>query len=366
MTMTLITKRSLLAILATRSKVIAVARIAAMAAALLLPLAATAEPVTLKLSFFTSDRSTAYQTAVKPFVDAVNSEGDGVIKIDVYQSGALGKVQKELPKQVLDGIADIAFIVPGQNPELFPDNTVVELPGLFRDARDASLTYTRLVAENALAGYGEFFVIGAFATQPETINSRKPIRSLADLKEQKIRVNNPTQALALAKLGALPVVLAFNETAPAISAGTLDGATVPITQMFDVGIGRLTSNHYLLGTSVAPLTLVMNRKVFDRLPENAKTLIRKYSGEWAAVQFSETYETIGKKIMDDVKADARRNIVVPSAQDQLVAQRVFKSIAQEWAAASVHNGELLKLTAASLAKVREAEVAKARAEAPRE
>ncbi len=364
--MTLITKRSVLANLSTRSSAIAVAQIAAVATALLLPLAATAEPVTLKLSFFTSDRSVAYQTAVKPFVDAINSEGEGLLKIDVYLSGALGKVQKDLPKQVLDGTTDIAFIVPGQNPELFPDNAVVELPGLFRNTYEASLTYTRLVATNALAGYRDFFVIGAFATQPETIHSRKPIRSLADLKDQKIRANNPTEAIALAKLGALPVVLAFNETAPAISTGALDGATVPMTQLFDVGIGRLTSNHYLLGTSVAPLTLMMNRKVFEKLPENAKTLIRKYSGEWAAIQFSTAYEMIGKKIVDDIKADTRRSIVVPSAQDQSNAQRAFKSIAQDWAAASVHNGDLLKLTEANLAKVRDAEIAKARAEAPKE
>jgi TRAP-type C4-dicarboxylate transport system substrate-binding protein len=360
--MTPTTKRSVPA----TSLAIAVARIAVVATPFLLPLAATAEPITLKLSFFTSDRSVAYQTAVKPFVDAINSEGEGILKIDVYPSGALGKVQKDLPKQVLDGAADIAFIVPGQNSELFRDNAVVELPGLFRDARDASLTYTRLVAENALAGYGDFFVIGAFATQPETINSRKPIRSLADLKEQKIRVNNPTQAIALVKLGALPVVLAFNETAPAISSGALDGATVPMTQLFDVGIGRLTNNHYLLGTSVAPLTLMMNRRVFDKLPDNAKALVRKYSGEWAAARFADAYETIGKKTIDDMKADSRRSIVVPSAQDLLTAQRAFKSIAQDWAAASVHNGELLKLTEASLRKVREAEIARARAEAPKE
>jgi TRAP-type C4-dicarboxylate transport system substrate-binding protein len=335
-------------------------------AALMLPLAARAEPITLKLSFFTSDRSVAYLTAVKPFVDAVNSEGEGLLKIEVYLSGALGKVQRELPQQVLDGNTDIAFIVPGQNPERFSDNAVVELPGLFRDGREATLTYTRLVAADALAGYHDFFVIGAYATTPETINSRKPIRSLADLNNQKIRVNNPTEATALAKLGALPVVLAFNETAPAISSGALDGATVPVTQLFDVGIGRLTSNHYLLGTSVAPLTLMMNRSVFDRLPENAKALIRKYSGKWAADRFSEVYEEIGNKVLKEVRGDSRRVIVVPSPQDQIVAQRAFKSITQDWADASGHNRDLLKLTNAELAKVREAELANARAEAPKE
>jgi TRAP-type C4-dicarboxylate transport system substrate-binding protein len=338
----------------------------AMMGAIMFPLAVKSEPVTLKLSFFTSDRSVAYLTAVKPFVDAINSDGRGLLKIDVYPSGSLGKIQRELPKQVLDGTADIAFIVPGQNPELFQDNAVVELPGLFRDAREASLTYTRLVALNALAGYQDFFVIGAYATQPETIHSRKPLQSLADLKGQKIRVNNPTEATALAKLGALPVVLAFNETAPALSSGALDGATVPVTQLFDVGIGRLTGNHYLLGTSVAPLALMMNRKVFDRLPESAKALIRKYSGDWPADRFAEAYEATGKKIIDDIKADVRRTIVVPTSQDQLIAQRAFKSIAQDWAAASAHNSELLKLTESSLAKVRETEISKARAEAPKE
>lgn len=364
--MTIIEKMPAFAIAAMRPLLDTAARTALTLPLLLLPFAVSAEPTTLKLSFFTSDRSVAYQAAVKPFVDAINSEGKGLLNIEVYPSGTLGKVQKELPKQVLDGTADIAFIIPGQNPELFQDNTVVELPGLFRDSYEASLTYTRLVAANALAGYQDFFVIGAYATQPETINSRKPIRSLADLKDQKIRVNNPTEATALARLGALPVVLAFNETAPAIASGALDGATVPVTQMFDVGIGRLTGNHYLLGTSVAPLTLMMSRKAFDRLPENAKALIRKYSGEWTANQFSNAYETIGKKVLDDIYADSRRTISVPSAQDRATAQRAFTSIAQDWAGSSIHNRELLRLTEATLAKVREAEGAKARAEAPKE
>jgi TRAP-type C4-dicarboxylate transport system substrate-binding protein len=357
---------SKLTIATVRDQINTTARIAAAAFILLLPFAAAAEPVTLKLSFFTSDRSVAYLTAVKPFVDAINSEGEGLIKIDVYFSGTLGKVQRELPQLVLDGTADIAFIVPGQNPDRFPDNTVIELPGLFRDVREATLTYSRLVAANTLAGYKDFFVIGAFATQPETIHSRKPIRSLVDLTDQKIRTNNATEATALAKLGALPVVLAFNETGPAISSGALDGATVPTAQLFDVGIGRLTSNHYRLRVSVAPLALVLSRQVFDRLPEAARNLIRKYSGEWSAVQFSDGYEKIGRKVLDEVSADNRRNIVTPSTLDQLTAQRAFKTIIRDWASASVHNRDLLQQTETELAKIRQAELGNARAEAPKD
>ena len=334
------------------------------AAFLLLPSAAGAEPIKLKLSFFTSDRSVAYQTAIKPFVDAVNNDPRGLLDIKVYFSGALGKVQRELPQQVRDGTADIAFIIPGQNPELFTDNAAIELPGLFRDVREATLTYTRLVAARALAGYEDFFVIGAYGTQPEIINSRKPINSLAELKGQRIRANNTTEATALAMLGALPVVLAFNETSPALAGGALDGATVPPAQLFDVGIGRFTSNHYFLSTSVAPLALMMNRKVFDALPRDAKGLILKYSGEWTAKKFIEAYEAVDKKVNDDIKADSRRSVIMPSPADAKTARRAFKSIIDSWAGASAHNGELLKLTGAELARVRADEATKARAAVP--
>jgi hypothetical protein len=51
------------------------------------PLAA--EPITLKFSFFSSDREGNYLEAVKPFVDAVNASG--FIHIDVYLAGLLAR-----------------------------------------------------------------------------------------------------------------------------------------------------------------------------------------------------------------------------------------------------------------------------------
>jgi TRAP-type C4-dicarboxylate transport system substrate-binding protein len=325
-----------------------------LALALLLSSAAGAEPITLKLSFFTSDSTVAYQTAIKPFVDAINRDGGNLIRIELYPSGTLGRVQKELPQLLRDGAADIAFVIPGQNPELFTDNAVIELPGLFRNVREATLTYTRLVQKGALAGYQDFFAIGVYATEPEIINSRKPLGTLADLKGQTIRTNNSTQAKALNKLGAMSRVLAFNETSAALASGALDGATVPPAQLFDVGIGRLTNHHYLLGTSVAPLTLLMNRNVFDRLPDPAKALIRQYSGEWTASRFVDAYERANKRTLDEIKADPRRTVVVPSAADQQTAKRAFHSIVDQWAGASRHNRDLLTATEAELDKIRSA------------
>lgn len=320
----------------------------------LLPAGARAEPIKLKLSFYSSDRSPAYLSAVKPFVDAVNDAGKDLLQIEVYFSGALSKVQADQPQLVLDGAADIAFIVVGQNAERFSDSTAIELPGLFRDTREATLVHTRLVAANVFAGYDNFFVIGAYASQPAIIHSRKPMATLADLKGQKLRTNNAGEAAALEKLGALPRVLALNQTAQAISSGTVDGATASPSALFDAGIARLVSNHYFLPTSTAPLALIMNRNVFDGLPAPAKGLIQKYSGEWAAARYIEMFDASNNAALQQIKLDTRRKAVIPSPADLATAEVVFKAVKAEWVAKIPRNRELLKSVETGIATLRAA------------
>ena len=109
----------------------------------LLPFPADAAPIKLKFSFFSSDREYAYESVVKPFVNAVNLEGKGIVEIELYPSGALGRSYAQQMQLVLSGDADIAWINPALTPEQFPDNSVIELPGLFRDANEAARAIER-------------------------------------------------------------------------------------------------------------------------------------------------------------------------------------------------------------------------------
>jgi TRAP-type C4-dicarboxylate transport system substrate-binding protein len=318
----------------------------------LLPALAGAEPVKLKLAFFTSDRSVVYQAAVKPFVDAVNAEGKGWLQIEIYFSGILGKGQAKQPELVVDGVADIAFVVPGQEPERFHDDGVIELPYLFRDVREASLTYSRLIAANALQGYEDFFVIGAFASEPNGIHSRKRLASLADLKGQRIRTNNLVEAAVIESLGGVPAVIAMNKTFDAISSGNADGATSPPSVLFEFGVGRVATHHYMLPLTVAPMALLMNKKKFDSLPEPAKNLIRKYSGEWTAARWIETFEGLEKQLLEQIKADPRRTVTFPSQADVEAAEQASKSMVGRWLATSERNRQLLAQVEAELVRIR--------------
>lgn len=311
-----------------------------------------AEPTKLKLSFFSSDRSTSYFAAVKPFMDAVNSEAKGMVEIELFASGALGRDLLQQPQLVLDGTADIAYVVPGLTRELFPDNAVVELPGLFNNMREATLVFTRLVAANALKGYENYFVVGAYVTEPETVHSRTPIRSLADLKGKRIRANNPGQTAALSKLDALPILMPVNKIAEALGGGALDAAVVSTSPLHDFGIRRVANYHYLLPTSGAPLMVLMSRKVFENLPPSARDVIRKFSGVWAAERFIETFDKAERAIMVELRADAKQHVLEPTASDLDRAKVVFKTVREDWVADNPHNSALLDIAMKELAAVR--------------
>src|SRR5262245_41924145 len=146
----------------------------------LTPLAA--EPIVLKLSFFTSDRELAYQAAIKPFIDAVNQEGEGLVRIDAYTGGALGETFRKQAATVLEGTADIAFVNPGFTPDRFPEQAVMQLPGNFRSMREATSVYNELMGAGVFRDLDGFVVIGAVANYPMVLHARPPLASLADLK----------------------------------------------------------------------------------------------------------------------------------------------------------------------------------------
>jgi len=326
---------------------------AGIAAFALMPsLAASAEPVTLKLAFFPSDKSDTFRYAVKPFVDAVNAEGKGVVTIKAYPDGVLGKAVAEQPNLVADGVADIAWVVPGQTPYRFPDNQAIEFPGLFQSLREGTLTYTRLIAAKALRGYEDFFVIGAYTGAPQVINSLKPTASLADFKGQKMRANNAIEAEALAHFGAIPTVMPASRLADGLAHGAVDAAIMSPGGLFQFGMARLAPNHYLLNMGVAPLVLVMNRKKFESLPAAAQALIRKYSGERAAAIWIESFAAVERRSLDKIKSDATQKVVEPSPADRAAAQRVYKSLIDAWAVKSERNRDLLKMIKADLATIR--------------
>lgn len=316
------------------------------------PALGRAEPATLKLAYFSSDRSSTYLNAIEPFVMAVNAAGENIVSIEVHAGGGLGHDPRQQLQLVLDGTADIAFIIPGYTPERFPDNGVIELPGLFRDIREATLTFTRLVETGALRGYEDLVVIGPFAAEPSNIHSHQPAASLDDLAGQRVRVNNPVEAAAVAALGMNPIQAPLAAAANAISAGAMDGTVVAASPLIEFGIARVATNHYLMSIASTPLPLVMSRRSFDALSPEAQAIIHRFSGEWLADAYLSAAVSDNARAIDILSSDPRRHVTHPSLLDQERAETAFASVRRDWLAAEPGRAALLALVESEIEEVR--------------
>lgn len=327
--------------------------ISCVAAAWLVSAAAVrAEPVKLKLAMFSPDTEMTWVKVIKPWADQINAAGKGVVEIDMFPNGALGRALPEQAQMVLNGVADIAFAVPGVTPGRFPDNEVMDLPGLFNTSREATETYTHLVSTGQLKSFKDYYVVGAMATPPFYIFSRTRIADLKTLVGKKIRVTNASQAETMKALGAVPVLIPVSQVAEAIGRGTIDGATEFPGPLVDFGIDRVTHYTYVLPVGVSSLALLMNRKKYDSLPPAAKKIIDKYSGEWVAKKFIGDYGAYLAALTKKLRAEHGRTTTFATKADLQTADGAFQTVIDEWSKKSPANAALVKAAREEVAKVR--------------
>jgi TRAP-type C4-dicarboxylate transport system substrate-binding protein len=329
-------------------------RIATIAAACALLAAGqvTAQPTKIKFAIFTPDKEQTFVTVMRPFAEAVNKDAAGVAEIELFPNGALGRAPPQQAQMVLDGVADIAWVIASYTPGRFQDNEVFELPGLFRDLKEATTVITRLVQSGKIKGYEEFFPIGVFGTAPYSLHSRNPINSIADIKGKKIRSSGAIEGETLKAFGAVPIGMPVTEIPEAVSRGTIDGTTSHPSPLFDFGIVRVTNAHYFTQLGVVPLAILMNRKKFEALPKPAQDAIRKHSGEWTAARFNEGIGAYNDSLVKQLQADPKRKVVFPTQAELDAMQPVFKGVIEAWVAKSPRNKELLALVQAEIAAVR--------------
>jgi len=312
-----------------------------------------ADPVKLRFASWTSDTEETLLTVFKPFTEAVNRDSGGAVQIDIFPNGVLGHVPQQQAQMVLDGIADFAWVLPGLTPGRFPETEVLEMPGLFRDLREATMVFTRLITSGKIKkGFEQFVMIGTFGTPSYTIHTRKFVKSLADLKGLKIRANSSIEAETLRALGAVPVGMPTPEAVEAAARGTIDGATSHPSPLFDFGLVRVLHYHYLLGLSMVPLMILMSKAKFDSLPKAGQDALLKNSGMALAKLFSDSISTYNASLMKKLEDTPQQTIVMPSQADMDAAKPIFDTVINAWLAKSPNNKRMFELVQAEIAAVR--------------
>jgi TRAP-type C4-dicarboxylate transport system substrate-binding protein len=305
----------------------------------------------LDIAFHAPAHSTTFTAGLKPFADAVMRDVPD-LEIALHPDGTRGGLLTTQVQLVDSGGVDAAFVIPGFTPERFPDNFVFGIPGLFRDITEASLTYSRVVNAGVLRGYSDFHVIGAFCTEPFTLHAAKKLTCLADLKAMKLRAANGADEIMLKQLGADARVVPGDRIVSAIENGEIDGTTLHIGPLYDLGVDRVTRYDYLLRLGCAPLLILMNRHSLDRLSAAAQDAITRHSGEAYVQNYTSRVAAHHDALLTKLRADTRRTRTEPPAEEVEASNAAFKPIVDEWLAKDPRNTRILDAVKTEVAKLR--------------
>ncbi len=306
----------------------------------------------LKWAVFTPDSEVTFRTVMKPFAETVQRETDNAVVFDLFPNGALGRNPGQQPQMLLDGVADVAWVVQSYSPGRFPDTEVLELPGMFKDIRESSLVATGLAKHNVLKDYGDYYIVGLWGTAPYSIHTNFPVNSIADLKGKTIRASSKNESAALRAFGAVPIGMPVTEIPEAISRGTISGTTSHLSPFFDFGLDRVTNNHFFIGLGIVPLAVLMNKKKFDALPETSRAVIERNAGYPLTKKWIDSISSYNAANLETLKSNPKNKIVFPDQAQLDEAQKLLAPVREAWVAASDRHKELKAALDTELAKVR--------------
>ena len=263
-------------------------------AATLLPAAAQAQEVVLKVAHFLPPVSTMHAKVIVPWCDKIAAESQGKLKCQIYPAMQLGGTPPQLLNQVRDGVADIVWTLPGYTPGRFPTSEVFELPFVTTTHEASSRAVWDFVQKYSMNEFAGLKPIATWVNGPNVLHFRdKPVRTLADLKGVKVRAPSRLGTKMLAALGATPVGMPVPQMAESLSKGVIDGALIPWEVVPATKTHELTKFHaesdVQQAMTTATMIYVMNQKKYDGLPDDLKKVIDNNSGRetsaWVAGQF---------------------------------------------------------------------------------
>lgn len=224
-----------------------------------------------------------------PTVEAVRYMGkllaertNGRLGVKVFPNGALG-TEKDTIEQIKLGALEMMRINVAPLNNVVPETMVTALPFIFRSTDHMRRVLDGPIGEEILGAMAEQGMIGLVfydsgSRSMYTVN--KPVKTLADLKGAKIRVQQSDLFVAMIKaLGANATPMPFGEVYTALKTGIVDAAENNYPSYESSRHFEAAKYFSLTEHAMAPEVLVFSKAAWDKLSKEDQALVRQAAKE---------------------------------------------------------------------------------------
>ena len=215
--------------------------------------------------------------AVKHMSELLDKRSNGKYKIKVFNKSALGS-EKETLDQVKIGALEMNRVNISALNSMCPKTLVPTMPFLFGSIEHMRKTLDGPIGEEILKGCEHEGLVGLafYDSGARSIYAKKAVKSVADTKGLKIRVQQSDLWVALAgAMGANPTPMPAGEVYTALKTGLIDAAENNIPSYDGFKHYEAVKFYSRTEHSMAPEMLVMSKAVYDKLPKADQELFRQ-------------------------------------------------------------------------------------------
>jgi tripartite ATP-independent transporter DctP family solute receptor len=291
-------------------------------------------PVAQKKNFkarlaHTQGVSTPHHISCMKLAELAKEKSKGRFIIEVFPASQLGSTI-ELVEAVRMGTVEMHMAGDAWVEGIAPKTGVVNLPALFADVNEAYRAMypyvLKEIYEKSLLAVGVRplgFVSNDFR---HVVNSKRPIKTLADMKGLKIRVPaSKVYSDIVASMGGSPVPVDFTELFGAIQQGVVDGYEAPFTATYGSKLYEVSKHMALTYHMWGTLVHLVNEKFFQTLDDELKNILLSAGKEASDFGWQEANRQ-GASLLAELK---KLGMVVTELDKQEI-QNAVKGVWKSW------------------------------------
>lgn len=216
--------------------------------------------------------------------EAIAKNTAGQIKVTVYPSSQLGKLQ-ELAEAVSTGTIALSHNTAGGIGSLHEPFGALDTPYLYRDVDhlmkvvDVNSPVMKKLNEGLVKAAG-VRVLYAYYFGTRQLTANKAVLQPSDLSGQKIRaIPFPIYMSTVQGLGAVPVPVDWSEVPTALATGQVAGQENPVNVVLSSKLYETQSHLMLTGHIMNAQLIVINEKAWQGLTPELRTALTKAAEE---------------------------------------------------------------------------------------
>lgn len=219
---------------------------------------------------------------MQKFADLVKEKTGGTVNIEVYLDAQLG-TENETIDQIQAGTLDFARINTSALASTADEVGVFTLPYVFTSTEQKYKVLDGEIGKGVSDGLTKYNMIGLEYWEAGSRNFysvKKPIKSLADMKGMKVRVQQSDVAIKMVELlGAAATPMAYGEVYQGLQTGVIDAAENDFVSYYTSGHYEVAKYFTLDGHMAPPAMLLMSQTSWDKMSESQQQAVREAAKE---------------------------------------------------------------------------------------